>query len=109
MMEVIMSSSIPQSAVKIGVSDSIYTTLQVLFAIPTVVYGYFSAVFLSSSAKQIASFFGLSIHSESALVAGLSVGIMVLPFIISLLEDAIRPVPRSLCYGFMALGEPCYT
>ncbi len=80
------------------------TTLQVLSAIPTVVYGYFSVVFLSSSAKQIASFFGLSIHSESALVAGLSIGIMVLPFIISLLEDAIRSVPKSLRYGFMALG-----
>ncbi|WP_395463029.1 phosphate ABC transporter permease subunit PstC [Wolbachia endosymbiont of Cantharis cryptica] len=80
------------------------TTLQVLSAIPTVVYGYFSVVFLSSSVKQIASFFGLSIHSESALVAGLSIGIMILPFIISLLEDAIRSVPKSLRYGFMALG-----
>ncbi|MEY2392759.1 phosphate ABC transporter permease subunit PstC [Wolbachia endosymbiont of Tettigetta isshikii] len=80
------------------------TTLQVLSAIPTVVYGYFSVVFLSSSVKQIASFFGLNIHSESALVAGLSIGIMILPFIISLLEDAIRSVPKSLRYGFMALG-----
>ncbi len=80
------------------------TTLQVLSAIPTVVYGYFSVGFLSSSVKQIASFFGLNIHSESALVAGLSIGIMILPFIISLLEDAIRSVPKSLRYGFMALG-----
>ncbi|WP_179946024.1 phosphate ABC transporter permease subunit PstC [Wolbachia endosymbiont of Wuchereria bancrofti] len=80
------------------------TTLQVLSAIPTVVYGYFSVVFLSSFVKQIASFFGLNIHSESALVAGLSIGIMILPFIISLLEDAIRSVPKSLRYGFMALG-----
>ncbi|MGL9731651.1 MAG: phosphate ABC transporter permease subunit PstC [Wolbachia sp.] len=80
------------------------TTLQVLSAIPTVVYGYFSVVFLSSSVKQIASFFGLNIHSESALVSGLSIGIMILPFIISLLEDAIRSVPKSLRYGFMALG-----
>ncbi|QKX01937.1 phosphate ABC transporter permease subunit PstC [Wolbachia endosymbiont of Cruorifilaria tuberocauda] len=80
------------------------TTLQVLSAIPTVVYGYFSVVFLSSSAKQIAGIFGLSIHSESALVAGLSIGVMILPFIISLLEDAIRSVPKNLRYGFMALG-----
>ncbi|NUY39538.1 phosphate ABC transporter permease subunit PstC [Wolbachia endosymbiont of Litomosoides brasiliensis] len=80
------------------------TTLQVLSAIPTVVYGYFSVVFLSSFVKRIANFFGFNIHSESALVAGLSVGIMILPFIISLLEDAIRSVPKSLRYGFMALG-----
>ncbi len=80
------------------------TALQVLSAIPTVVYGYFSVVFLSSFIKQIANLFGLSIHSESALVAGLAIGIMILPFIISLLEDAIRSVPKSLRYGFMALG-----
>ncbi|MDG7056481.1 MAG: phosphate ABC transporter permease subunit PstC [Wolbachia endosymbiont of Meromenopon meropis] len=80
------------------------TTLQVLSAIPTVVYGYFSVVFLSSFVKKVANFFGLNIHSESALVAGLSIGIMILPFIISLLEDAIRSVPKSLRYGFMALG-----
>ncbi|MGL9732540.1 MAG: phosphate ABC transporter permease subunit PstC [Wolbachia sp.] len=80
------------------------TILQILSAIPTVVYGYFSVVFLSSFVKQIASSFGLNIHSESALVAGLSIGIMILPFIISLLEDAIRSVPKSLRYGFMALG-----
>ncbi|GFQ84652.1 ATP synthase subunit beta [Trichonephila clavata] len=80
------------------------TTLQVLSAIPTVVYGYFAVVFLSFFIKQVANFFGLSIHSESALVAGLSIGIMILPFIISLLEDAIRSVPKSLRYGFMALG-----
>lgn len=82
----------------------INTALQVLSAIPTVVYGYFAVVFLSSFVKQLANFFGLSIHSESALVAGLSIGIMILPFIISLLEDAIRSVPKSLRYGFMALG-----
>ncbi|WCR54051.1 MAG: Phosphate transport system permease protein PstC 1 [Wolbachia endosymbiont of Ctenocephalides orientis wCori] len=82
----------------------INTALQVLSAIPTVVYGYFAIVFLSSFVKQLANFFSLSIHSESALVAGLSIGIMILPFIISLLEDAIRSVPKSLRYGFMALG-----
>lgn len=82
----------------------INTALQVLSAIPTVVYGYFSVVFLSFFIKQVANFFNLSIHSESALIAGLSIGVMILPFIISLLEDAIRSVPKSLRYGFMALG-----
>ncbi|MDN5248425.1 MAG: phosphate ABC transporter permease subunit PstC [Wolbachia endosymbiont of Tyrophagus putrescentiae] len=83
---------------------TVNTALQVLSAIPTVVYGYFAIVFLSFAVKQMASFFGLSVHSESALVAGLSIGIMILPFFISLVEDAIRSVPKSLRYGFMALG-----
>jgi len=82
----------------------INTTLQILSAIPTVVYGYFSIVFLSFAVKQAAGLFGFNIYSESALVAGLSIGIMILPFFISLLEDAIRSVPKSLRYGFMALG-----
>lgn len=82
----------------------INTTLQILSAIPTVVYGYFSIVFLSFAVKQAVGLFGLNINSESALVAGLSIGIMILPFFISLLEDAIRSVPKSLRYGFMALG-----
>ncbi|OEY86414.1 phosphate ABC transporter permease subunit PstC [Wolbachia pipientis] len=80
------------------------TTLQTLSAIPTVVYGYFSIIFLSSLVKQTANLFNLSVHSENALVAGLSIGIMILPFFVSLLEDAIRSVPKSLRYGFMALG-----
>jgi phosphate transport system permease protein len=80
------------------------TTLHTLSATPTVVYGYFSIVFLSSLVKQIANLLNLSVHSENALVAGLSIGIMILPFFISLLEDAIRSVPKSLRYGFMALG-----
>ncbi len=82
----------------------INTTLQTLSAIPTIVYGYFSIVFLSSLVKETANLFNLSVHSENALVAGLSIGIMILPFFISLLEDAIRSVPKSLKYGFMALG-----
>ena len=80
------------------------TTLQILSAIPTVVYGYFSVVFLSVAVRQVTNFFGLGVHSESALVAGLSIGIMIIPFFTSLLEDAIRSVPKNLRYGFMALG-----
>ncbi len=80
------------------------TTLQILSAIPTVVYGYFSIVFLSVAVRQVASFFGLDVHTESALVAGLSIGIMIIPFFTSLSEDAIRSVPKNLRYGFMALG-----
>lgn len=70
----------------------VYSILYIL-----VVYGYFSVIFLSSSVKQIASFFGLNIHLESALVGGLSIGIMILPFIIFFTG---RCGPKSLRYGF---------
>ncbi len=83
---------------------TINIALEILSAIPTVVYGYFAVIFLSSFVKKMAKFIGLNVQSENALVAGLAIGIMIFPFVTSLMEDAIRSVPKSLRYGFMALG-----
>ncbi|WP_410519852.1 phosphate ABC transporter permease subunit PstC [Candidatus Mesenet endosymbiont of Agriotes lineatus] len=79
-------------------------TLEILSAIPTIVYGYFAVIFLSPFIKKLAELIGLSVQSENALVAGVAIGIMIFPFVTSLMEDAIRSVPKSLRYGFMALG-----
>lgn len=79
-------------------------TLEILSAIPTIVYGYFAVIFLSPFIKKIAEFIGPSVQSENALVAGIAIGIMIFPFVTSLMEDAIRSVPKSLRYGFVALG-----
>ncbi|GHM58788.1 MAG: hypothetical protein sL5_08860 [Candidatus Mesenet longicola] len=78
--------------------------LEILSAIPTIVYGYFAVIFLSPFIKKLAELTGFSIQSENALVAGVAIGIMIFPFVTSLMEDAIRSVPKSLRYGFMALG-----
>ncbi|WDM85526.1 phosphate ABC transporter permease subunit PstC [Ehrlichia sp. JZT12] len=80
------------------------TTLEILAGIPTVVYGYFAVVFLSPSIRIVAKYYNLNAQSENALVAGLVIGIMILPFITSLIENAIRSTPKTLRYGSMALG-----
>ncbi|WP_044193332.1 phosphate ABC transporter permease subunit PstC [Ehrlichia chaffeensis] len=80
------------------------TTLEILAGIPTVVYGYFAVVFLSPSIRSVAKYYNLNAQSENALVAGLVIGIMILPFITSLIENAIHSVPKILRYGSMALG-----
>ncbi|QGR02231.1 phosphate ABC transporter permease subunit PstC [Ehrlichia ruminantium] len=82
----------------------INTTLEILAGIPTVVYGYFAVVFLSPSIRSLAKYYNLNAQSENALVAGLVIGIMILPLITSLMENAIRSVPKTIKYGSMALG-----
>ena len=78
--------------------------LEILAGIPTVVYGFFAALtvapFLRSSGEPL----GLSVSSESALAAGLVMGIMIIPFVSSLSDDVINSVPQSLRDGSAGLG-----
>ncbi len=78
--------------------------LEILAGIPTVVYGYFAIVFVSPWLKSIGEIIGLDVASESALAAGLVMGIMIIPFISSLSDDIITSVPRALRDGAYALG-----
>ena len=75
-------------------------TLEVLAGIPTVVYGYFALTFITPLLRHFIP--GLGIFN--ALAAGIVVGIMVLPTIASLSEDAMHAVPRDLRQGGYALG-----
>ena len=78
--------------------------LEILAGIPTVVYGYFAIVFLSPALRSFGASIGLDIASESALAAGLVMGVMIIPFISSLSDDIITAVPRYLREGAYALG-----
>ena len=78
--------------------------LEILAGIPTVVYGYLAIVFLSPALRGFGASIGLDIASESALAAGLVMGIMIIPFISSLSDDIITSVPRYLRDGAYALG-----
>ena len=78
--------------------------LEILAGIPTVVYGYFAIIFLSPWLQSIGDFLGVSVASESALAAGLVMGIMIIPFISSLSDDIITSVPNFLREGAYALG-----
>lgn len=75
-------------------------SLEVLAGVPTVVYGYFALTFVTPLLKN----FLPGIHVFNALSAGLVVGIMIVPMVASLSEDALRAVPRTLPRGAYALG-----
>ena len=78
--------------------------LEVLAGIPTVVYGFFAALTVAPFFRGIGESVGLSVSSESALAAGIVMGIMIIPFVSSLSDDVINAVPQSLRDGSMGLG-----
>ncbi|MEM8800786.1 MAG: phosphate ABC transporter permease subunit PstC, partial [Pseudomonadota bacterium] len=105
-------------AVPIGLMSAIYLTqyassrvrkvvkpiLEVLVGIPTVVYGFFAALTVAPFLRDVGASIGLDVSSESALAAGLVMGIMIIPFMSSLSDDALTAVPRSMRDGALALG-----
>ncbi|KXF81516.1 phosphate ABC transporter permease subunit PstC [Enterovibrio coralii] len=79
--------------------------LEVLAGIPTVVYGFFAALTAAPFIRDIAHAIGLSgASSESALAAGLVMGVMIIPFVSSLSDDVITAVPQALRDGSLGLG-----
>jgi phosphate transport system permease protein len=79
--------------------------LEMLAGVPTVVYGYFAVVLVAPFLRGIGEIVGLNVASESALVAGLVMGIMIIPFVSSLSDDIITAVPRHLREASYALGS----
>src|SRR5690606_3654044 len=77
----------------------------ILAGVPTVVYGYFAVIMVAPFLKGFFANFGIEIASESALAAGLVMGIMIIPFILSLSDDAINAVPVALKDAGLALGS----
>jgi len=75
--------------------------LEILAGIPTVVYGYFALLFVTPILKNI---FGEALQVYNMLSAGLVMGIMILPLISSMSEDALAAVPRALREGAYAMG-----
>lgn len=78
--------------------------LEVLAGIPTVVYGYFAIITVAPFVRDLGINMGLDISTESALVAGAVMGIMIIPFILSLSDDAMHAVPNSMRDASLALG-----
>ena len=106
-------------AVPIGIMSAIYLAmyaknktrdivkpiLEILAGVPTVVYGYFAVTVIAPSLKYSLAQFGIEISAESALSAGFVMGIMIIPFVLSLTDDALISVPQSLKDGALALGS----
>jgi len=78
--------------------------LEVLAGIPTVVYGFFAALIVGPMLRQAGEAAGLAVSSESALAAGLVMGVMIIPFVSSLADDMLTAVPQSLRDGSYGLG-----
>jgi len=105
-------------AVPLGILSAIYLTeyasnkfrkfakptLEVLAGIPTVVYGYFAAFTVAPFLQLIFSKLGINIASESALTAGIVMGIMIIPFVLSLSDDVMNTVPTSIRDASLAMG-----
>lgn len=78
--------------------------LEILAGVPTVVYGFFAALTVAPFIREAGEFVGLSVASESALAAGVVMGVMIIPFVSSLSDDAINAVPKTLKEGSLGMG-----
>lgn len=78
--------------------------LEILAGIPTVVLGFFAALSLAPWVRSAGEGLGLNVASESALAAGIVMGMMIIPFVSSLSDDVINAVPQSLRDGSYGMG-----
>lgn len=79
--------------------------LEILAGIPTVVYGFFAALTVAPWIRNAGESVGIAVASESALAAGLVMGIMIIPLVSSLSDDAINAVPQAMRDGALGLGS----
>jgi phosphate transport system permease protein len=106
-------------AIPLGLMSAIYLTqyasprlrswikpmLEILAGVPTVVYGYFAALTVAPFIRDLAAALGRDNPStESALAAGLVMGVMIIPFVSSMADDSIAAVPRAMADGSLAMG-----
>ncbi len=78
--------------------------IEILAGVPTVVYGFFAALTVGPFFRILGESLGLEVSSESALAAGLVMGVMIIPFVSSLTDDVVNAVPQSLRDGSYAVG-----
>ncbi|WNO53042.1 phosphate ABC transporter permease subunit PstC [Stakelama saccharophila] len=106
-------------AIPFGLMSAIYLTqyaapsvrkwmkpvLEILAGVPTVVYGYFAALTVAPAVRDFAVAIGFEYASaESALAAGLVMGVMIIPFVSSMADDSIAAVPSAMRDGSLAMG-----
>jgi phosphate transport system permease protein len=78
--------------------------LEILAGVPTVVYGFFAAILVAPAIADAGAALGLDTSHQSALAAGLVMGVMIIPFVSSLSDDALDAVPQRLREGAYTLG-----
>jgi phosphate transport system permease protein len=78
--------------------------LEILAGVPTVVYGFFAVLTVAPAIRDLGFALGFEASPNSALAAGAVMGVMIIPFISSLSDDAFAAVPRAMREGSYALG-----
>ncbi len=106
-------------AIPLGLMSAIYLTqyagttmrrwmkplLEILAGVPTVVYGYFAALTVAPAVRSFGDLLGIpGTSSESALAAGVVMGIMIIPFVSSMADDSLAAVPQAMRDGSLAMG-----
>lgn len=106
-------------AIPLGLLSAIYLTqyarhttrrwmkpmLEILAGVPTVVYGYFAALTVAPAVRDLGVAIGVRwASSESALAAGVVMGVMIIPFVSSMADDSLSAVPDSMRDGSLAMG-----
>ncbi|WP_310498674.1 phosphate ABC transporter permease subunit PstC [Sandarakinorhabdus sp.] len=106
-------------AIPLGLMSAVYLTqyarpdvrrwlkpmLELLAGVPTVVYGFFAALTVAPAVRDFAVALGMvDASAESALAAGLVMGIMIIPFVSSMADDALTAVPGAMRDGSLAMG-----
>ena len=106
-------------AIPLGLMSAVYLTqyadprwrswlkpaLEILAGVPTVVYGYVAALTVAPFVRDLAQSVGIAnASSESALAAGLVMGVMIIPFVSSMADDSIAAVPQAMRDGSLAMG-----
>ena len=106
-------------AIPLGLMSAIYLTqyadprlrrwlkpvLELLAGVPTVVYGFFAALTVAPVVRDLAVLLGMSNpSSDSALAAGLVMGVMIIPFVSSMADDSLAAVPGAMRDGSLAMG-----
>jgi phosphate transport system permease protein len=105
-------------AIPLGLMAAIYLTqyarprvrrwmkpiLEILAGVPTVVYGYFAALTVAPAVRDLGLSLGIPASSESALAAGLVMGVMIIPFVSSMADDSLSAVPQAMRDGSLAMG-----
>ena len=84
--------------------EVIKPTLELLGAVPTVVYGYFALLFVTPILQSLLAKVGIDLPGFNMLSAGLVIGIMIIPYVSSLSEDAMHAVPMHMREGSYAMG-----
>jgi phosphate transport system permease protein len=85
-------------------AEIVKSTIEILAGIPTIVYGYIAALFVAPQIKLLGNHLGFNISSESALAAGILIGIMLIPYIMSLSYEFIKTIPSNLKDAAISMG-----